>query len=61
MLSTPFEFQIVLTPKPMHHTESTALVLSPQKVSPDSSDIIYARSRRTRVPALQSLHAVSRR
>jgi hypothetical protein len=28
MLSTPFEFQIVLTPKPMHHTESTTLVLS---------------------------------
>ena len=31
MLSTPFEFQIVLTPKPMHHTESTTLVLSLQK------------------------------
>jgi hypothetical protein len=31
MLSTPFEFQIVLTPKPMHHTESTTFVLSPQK------------------------------
>jgi hypothetical protein len=28
MLSTPFEFQIVLTPKPMHRTESTTLVLS---------------------------------
>jgi len=31
MLSTPFEFQIVFTPKPMHHTESTTLVLSLQK------------------------------
>jgi hypothetical protein len=31
MLSTPFEFQIVFTPKPMYHTESTTLVLSPQK------------------------------
>ena len=31
MLSTPFEFQIVLTPKPMHRTESTTLVLSLQK------------------------------
>jgi hypothetical protein len=32
MLSTPFEFQIVLTPKPMHHTESTTLVLSLHKL-----------------------------
>jgi hypothetical protein len=31
MLSTPFEFQIVLTPKPMHRTESTTLVLSLKK------------------------------
>ncbi len=31
MLSTPFEFQIVFTPKPMHRTESTTLVLSLQK------------------------------
>jgi len=31
MLLTPFEFQIVLTPKPIHHTESTTLVLSPKK------------------------------
>ena len=31
MLSTPFEFQIVLTPKRMHHTESTTLALSLQK------------------------------
>ena len=31
MLSTPFEFQIVLTPKPVHHTDSTTLVLSLQK------------------------------
>jgi hypothetical protein len=31
MLSTPFEFQIVLTPKPMHRTESTTLALSLQK------------------------------
>jgi hypothetical protein len=31
MLSTPFEFQIVFTPKRMHRTESTTLVLSPQK------------------------------
>src|SRR5207253_5915493 len=31
MLSTPFEFQIVFTPKRMHRTESTTLVLSLQK------------------------------
>jgi hypothetical protein len=31
MLSTPFEFQIVLTPKRMHHTESATLMLSLQK------------------------------
>jgi hypothetical protein len=31
MLSTPFGFQIVFTPKPMHRTESTTLVLSLQK------------------------------
>jgi len=27
MLSTPFEFQIVFAPKPLHRTESTTLVL----------------------------------
>ena len=31
MLSTPFELQIVFTPKRMHRTESTTLVLSLQK------------------------------
>src|SRR5260370_5410394 len=31
MLSTPFEFQIVFTPKPMRRTESTTLALSLQK------------------------------
>jgi hypothetical protein len=31
MLSTPFEFQIVFTPKRMHHTESTTLALSLQR------------------------------
>jgi hypothetical protein len=33
MLSTPFEFQIVFTPKPTHRTESTTLALSLQKFS----------------------------
>jgi hypothetical protein len=40
MLSTPYEFQIVLTPKPMYHTESTTLVLSPQKF-PRTAVIAY--------------------
>src|SRR5437868_10862657 len=31
MLSTPFELQIVFTPKRMHRTESTTLVLSLRK------------------------------
>ena len=54
MLSTPFEFQIVLTPKPMHHTESTTLVLSPQtfprtavvgfNVESNSTQIVPSRS-----------------
>jgi hypothetical protein len=45
MFSTPFEFQIVLTPKPMHHTESTTLVLSLHKFSPDSSNMRRTVSR----------------
>ena len=45
MLSTPFEFQIVLTPKPMHHTESTTLVLSLQKFPRTAVIFFYARLR----------------
>jgi RNA polymerase sigma-70 factor (ECF subfamily) len=41
MLSTPFEFQIVLTPKPMHRTESTTLALSLQKFPRTAVEIIY--------------------